>query len=146
MQGLKNRYSILCVDDNQNNLFTLNALLSSVNNIDSIEVLGGKEALDVLLVQNVDLILCDVQMPDINGFELAKMIKSNKKTKEIPIIFVTAVFKSEEFIQQGFEIGAVDYVTKPIDDNQLLNKITLYLKVFEQKNRVIQSEKRFYDI
>ena len=129
----KSRYSILCVDDHQSNLFTLNALLSSVENIDSIEVLGGKEALNVLLTQHIDLILCDVQMPDINGFELAKMIKSNRKTKHIPIIFVTAVFKSEEFIKQGFEIGAVDYITKPIDDNQLLNKITLYLKIFEQK-------------
>ncbi len=140
------KYNILCVDDNKNNLFTLNALLSSVDNIKSIEVLCAKDALDILLTQHIDLILCDVQMPDINGFELAKMIKSNRKTKHIPIIFVTAVFKSEEFIKQGFEIGAVDYITKPIDDNQLLNKITLYLKIFEQKNRLAQSEKRFYDI
>ena len=146
MSSLSNNYTILCVDDNQNNLFTLNALLSSVKNINSIEVLGGKEALDILLTTHVDLILCDVQMPDINGFELAKMIKSNKKTKHIPIIFVTAVFKSEEFIKQGFELGAVDYVTKPIDDNQLLNKITLYLKVFDEKNRVAQSEKRLNDV
>ncbi|MCD4667263.1 MAG: response regulator [Sulfurimonas sp.] len=141
-----NRYTILCIDDNQNNLFTLNALLSTVSNIDSIEVLGAKEALHVLLIQHVDLILCDVQMPAINGFELAQMIKSNKKTKDIPIIFVTAVFKSDEFISKGFDIGAIDYITKPIDDNQLLNKITLYLKIFEQKDKVVQSEKRFYDI
>ncbi len=144
MSGI--RYKILCVDDNKNNLFTLNALLSSVKNIDSIEALSAKEALDVLLAKHIDLILCDVQMPDINGFELAKMIKSSKKTKNIPIIFVTAFFKSEEFVKQGFEIGAVDYITKPIDDNQLLNKITLYLKVFEQQNKLLQSEKKFYDI
>ena len=147
MPGLKNkRYTILSVDDNKNNLFTLSALLSTVDNIDTLEALGGKEALDMLLREDIDLILCDVQMPDINGFELTKMIKSNKKTRHIPIIFVTAVFKSEEFIAQGFEIGAIDYITKPIDDNQLLNKITLYLKIFEEKNRVVQSEKRFYDI
>ena len=123
--GNNKKYTILCIDDNKNNLFTLNALLSTVENINSIEVLGAKEALNVLLTQKIDLILWDVQMPDINGFELATMIKSNKKTRDIPIIFVTAVFKSEEFISQGFEIGAVDYLTKPIDDNQLLNKITL---------------------
>jgi len=146
LPSIDNKYSILCVDDNQNNLFTLNALLSTVSNINSIEVLGAKEALDILLTKHIDLILCDIQMPDINGFELAKMIKSNKKTKNIPIIFVTAVFKSEEFIAQGFEIGAVDYITKPIDDNQLLNKITLYLKIFEQQNKLKHSEKRFYDI
>ena len=85
-------------------------------------------------------------MPDINGFELAKMIKGNKKTKHIPIIFVTAVFKSEEFVKQGYELGAVDYITKPIDDNQLLNKITLYLKIFTEKNKVVQSKKILNDI
>ena len=147
MRSLKNsKYTVLCVDDNKNNLFTLNALLSSVKDIKSIEVLGAKEALDVLLRDHVDLILCDVQMPDINGFELAKMIKSNKKTKHIPIIFVTAVFKSEEFVKQGFELGAIDYITKPIDDNQLLNKLMLYLQIFDEKNKANSSEKRLNDI
>jgi len=64
---MKHIYKVLCVDDNQNNLFTLNALLSTVSNIASIEVLGAKEALDILLTQHIDLILCDVQMPNING-------------------------------------------------------------------------------
>ena len=147
MQSLEDfKYSVLCVDDNQNNLFTLNALLSSVKHINSIEALSAKEALDILLKEHIDLILCDVQMPDINGFELAKIIKSNKRTKHIPIIFVTAVFKSGEFVKQGFELGAVDYITKPIDDNQLLNKLMLYLQVFEEKNKVIQSEQRLNDI
>ncbi len=145
-EGIEHIYNILCVDDNKNNLFTLSALLSTVESVNSIEALSAKEALNILLSQPIDLILCDIQMPDINGFELAKMIKSNKKTKHIPIIFVTAVFKSDEFIAQGFEIGAIDYVTKPIDDNQLLSKITLYLKIFEEKKKLIQSEKRFYDI
>ena len=146
MSNINSKYNILCVDDNKNNLFTLNALLTTIENVNSIEVLGSKEALDVLLTTKIDLILCDIQMPDINGFELAKMIKSNKKTKHIPIIFVTAVFKSEEFIAHGYEIGAIDYLTKPIDDNQLINKIVLYLKIFEQKNRLEHSEKRFLDI
>ncbi|MFA6195190.1 MAG: response regulator [Sulfurimonas sp.] len=139
-------YNILCVDDNKDNLFALNALLETHKNIISIEVLNAKDALNVLLTKRIDLILLDVQMPDINGFELAKMIKSNKKTKDIPIIFVTAVFRSDEFIKEGFKLGAIDYITKPIDDNQLLNKITLYLKIFDQKNKLLQSEKKFYDI
>ena len=85
-------------------------------------------------------------MPQTNGFEFAKILNSNKKTKEIPIIFVTAIFKSEEFIQYGFELGAVDYITKPIDDNQLLNKIRLYLKLFEEKEKVKRNEKRLYEL
>lgn len=139
-------YNVLCVDDNKNNLFTLNALLSSLGNIKSFEALDAKKALDTLLSKHIDLILCDVQMPDINGFELAKMIKSNSRTQHIPIIFVTAVFKSEEFIKQGFELGAIDYITKPIDDNHLLNKILLYLDVFEKTNKALQRERIFHDI
>ena len=146
MSVINMKYNILCIDDNKNNLYTLNALLSTVENIKCVEALNAKEALHILLKQPIDLILCDVQMPDINGFELAKIIRSNKKTKDIPIIFVTAVFKNDEFIKYGFEMGAVDYITKPIDDNQLLNKITLYLKISEQKNELLSSKKRFYDI
>lgn len=146
MPTLNNKYHILCIDDNKNNLFSLGALLKSLKNSESTEVLSAKAALDVLLKNKIDLILCDVQMPEINGFEFAKMIKSNKKTKDIPIIFVTAVFKSEDFIKEGFELGAIDYITKPIDDNQLLNKINLYLQVFEERNKALENEKLFYDI
>ena len=143
---LKNIYNILCIDDNQNNLFTLSALLKTTGNIKTIKALGAEKGLRELLKQKIDLILLDVQMPEMNGFEVAKLVKANKKTKDIPIIFITAVFKSEEFIKEGFEIGAVDYLTKPIDDNQLLNKIALYLKIFEQNHRLMHSEKKFADI
>ena len=147
MQQINNsKYTILCVDDNKNNLFTLSALLSTLENVETIEALSADAGLTVLLKRKVDLILSDIQMPDVNGFEFAKILKSNKKTKDIPIVFVTAIFKSEEFIKQGFEIGAVDYITKPIDDNQLLNKVRLYLKLFKEKEQVVQSEKRLYDI
>ncbi|MEA1917954.1 MAG: response regulator [Campylobacterota bacterium] len=140
------KYNILCVDDNENNLFTLKALLKTIKNVQSIEVPSAKDALDVLLKKKINLILLDIQMPDMNGFELAKILKSNKKTKDIPIIFITAVFKNDEFVKEGFEIGAVDYLTKPIDDNALLNKLSLYIKIFEQKDMAIQNQKRFYDI
>ena len=146
MYGLEHKYNILCVDDNANNLFTLRALLETSDYINVIEALSAQEGFNQLLKEPIDLILLDVQMPEMNGFEFAKLVKSNKKTKNIPIIFVTAVFKSEEFIKEGFELGAVDYLTKPIDDNQLLNKISLYLKLFRQNNKLLSSEKKFVDI
>jgi len=146
MYSLENKYNILCVDDNENNLFTLRALLETSGNINVIEALSAKEGFDQLLKESIDLILLDVQMPEMNGFEFAKLVKSNKTTKNIPIIFVTAVFKSEEFIKEGFGIGAVDYLTKPIDDHQLLNKISLYLKLFEQNKKLFSSEKKFIDM
>lgn len=146
MHKVSPRYTVLCVDDNQNNLFTLQTLLETLPNVQVLKALSADEALGILLKNHVDLILSDVQMPEVNGFEFAKILKSNKKTRDIPIVFVTAIFKDEEFIEQGFEIGAVDYITKPIDDNQLLNKIRLYLKLFEEKEKVALNERRLYDI
>lgn len=141
-----NKYTILCIDDNENNLFALNALLSTQVNLSSLEALNAKGALDILLKKRVDLILCDIQMPDVDGFELAKLIKSNSKTKNIPIIFVTAIFKDEEFIRQGFELGVIDYIKKPIDDKQLLNKVSFYLNIFDEKSKILQREKLYYEI
>jgi PAS domain S-box-containing protein/putative nucleotidyltransferase with HDIG domain len=143
---LKNKYTILCIDDNENNLFTLSALLKSVDNIEPILANSADKGLKIVLKQHIDLILLDVQMPIMNGFEAAKLLKKNKLTRDIPIIFITAVFKSEEFIKEGFDIGAIDYLTKPINDTQLLNKISLYLKVFDKTRMLEHSEKKFYAI
>ena len=140
------KYKILCVDDNANNLFTLSVLLKQLQAIQIIEALSAKEGLAVVLKEEIDLILCDVQMPEMNGFEFAQMLKSSKKTRNIPIVFLTAVFKSDEFVHYGFEVGATDYLTKPIDDNQLLNKIRLYIKLFRQRDQALDNEKRFYNI
>ena len=140
------KFHILCVDDNENNLFTLKALFEGKEELKVTTVLSGEEGLRVLLSEKIDLILLDIQMPQMNGFEFAKIVKANKKTADIPIVFLTAVFKSEEFIQEGYEIGAVDYLTKPIDDAQLLNKVSLYLKIFFQANLAKESEKKFYEI
>lgn len=140
------KYKILCVDDNANNLFTLSVLLKQLQEIQIIEALSAKEGLAVVLKEEIDLILCDVQMPEMNGFEFAQMLKSSKKTRDIPIVFLTAVFKSDEFVHYGFEVGATDYLTKPIDDNQLLNKIRLYIKLFHQRDQALDNEKRFYNI
>ena len=134
------------MDDNENNLFTLGELLTPLKSLRYLQALDAKTALDMLLIYHVDLILCDVQMPQMNGFELCKLIKSNKRTKHIPVVFLTAIAKGEAFEKEGFELGAIDYITKPIDDNQLLNKITLYLEIFKKNLQLIESEKRFHDI
>ena len=143
---LKDQYNILCIDDNANNLFTLSALLKSIGGIHPILAESADKGLKIVLKEQIDLILLDVQMPVMNGFEAAKLLKRNKQTRDIPIIFITAVYKSEEFVSEGFEIGAVDYLTKPIDDQLLKNKISLYLKIFEKKRQLERSEKKFYNI
>jgi PAS domain S-box-containing protein/putative nucleotidyltransferase with HDIG domain len=144
--NLTNQYNILCIDDNENNLFTLSALLKSITNINPITANSADKGLKIVLKERIDLILLDVQMPIMNGFEAAQLLKKNKLTRDIPIIFITAVFKSEEFVKEGFDIGAIDYLTKPIDDMQLINKIALYLKIFDKTKLLEHSEKKFYSI
>ena len=125
--------TILIVDDVKANLFSLRALLHNINDtFNIIEANNGEEALEQTINNSIDLVILDIQMPIMDGFEVAHFLKSNNLTKDIPIIFLTAAFKSNEFIEKGFKLGAVDYLTKPIDEYQFTNRITLYTKLFNQ--------------
>ncbi|MBF0138915.1 MAG: response regulator [Magnetococcales bacterium] len=126
-------YTLLIVDDNPNNLFSLHALLDRLLACRVIEAQSGVAALGILLEERVDLVLMDIQMPGMDGFETASHMKMTEKTKDIPVIFITAFFQDGEFVRHGYEIGAVDYLTKPLDDNLLLNRLRLYLQLFERE-------------
>jgi PAS domain S-box-containing protein len=132
-----NRYAdfrILIVDDNENNLFTLRALINRHMDVEVLEASSGKAALDIALRDpRIDLIVLDVQMPEMDGFQTATMLKVRQKTRDIPIIFLTAAYKTDEFQQKGYDVGAADYLLKPIDDNQLINKISTYLRLIEKE-------------
>ena len=132
-----NRYAdfrILIVDDNRNNLFTLRALIEKHMDVELLEADSGQSALDIALKDSrIDLIVLDVQMPDMDGFQTATMLKVRQKTRDIPIIFLTAAYKTDEFQQKGYDVGAADYLLKPIDDNQLINKISTYLRLIEKE-------------
>ncbi|RKZ52120.1 MAG: hybrid sensor histidine kinase/response regulator [Candidatus Parabeggiatoa sp. nov. 3] len=128
--------SILIVDDNKNNLLTLHALIDEyLDNVQVIEANSGMEALNIIMKTKVDLIILDIQMPQMDGFETAQTIRSWKKMQYIPIVFLTAAYKAEEFQQQGFAVGAADYLTKPIDTSQLINRIKTYLRFIEQERQ-----------
>ena len=131
--------NLLIVDDNENNLFTLRTLLHEYLDVHILEADTGPTALKILMTQPVDLIILDVQMPIMDGFETARIIRTRKKTQHIPIVFLTAAYKSEEFQQKGFAIGAADYLTKPIDTPQLIARIQSYLRFIEQE-RLHQQE------
>jgi len=129
-------FNILIVDDNQNNLLSLHTLISEyIENVFVYEANSGMSALAVLIKQTIDLIILDVQMPDMDGFETASMIKSRKRTMAIPIVFLTAAYKSDEFKAKGYNIGAADYLTKPIDVPQLIGKINSYLRFIYQERQ-----------
>jgi len=127
-----NLINVLIVDDNKNNLFTLHTLIDEYLEVQVLEADSGMAALKVLTKQAVDLIILDVQMPDMDGFETAKVIRSRKKTQHIPIVFLTAAYKSKDFQQKGYIVGAADYLTKPIDPSQLINRIQTYVRFIEQ--------------
>ena len=137
-------FKLLIVDDNQNNLFTLRTLLEKHMDIEIFEAISGAQALEIALEENdLDLIILDVQMPEMDGYQTASMLKIRKKTRDIPIIFLTAAFKTEEFQQKGYDVGAVDYLLKPIDDNQLINKISTYFRLIEKEremNRILEEK------
>jgi len=134
--------NVLIVDDNQNNLFTLNNLIKEYLNVQVLEANSGSAALKILARNSIDLIILDVQMPDMDGFEMAKAIRSRKKTQHIPIVFLTAAYKSEEFQQKGFAVGAADYLVKPIDRQQLISRIQIYVRFIEQDRRHKQELER----
>ncbi len=142
-----NRYAgfrVLAVDDNAHNLFTLRSLIHKHMDVELLEATSGKEALEIARANpDIDLVILDVQMPEMDGFETARMLKLHRKTRDIPIIFLTAAFKTEEFQQKGYDVGAADYLLKPIDDNQLLNKISTYFRLIEKErelNRILEQK------
>jgi len=135
-----NRYAgfrVLIVDDNANNLYTLKSLLGKYMDVEVLEADSGQAALDTALNDpRIDLMVLDIQMPEMDGFQTASMLKVRQKTRDIPIIFLTAAYKTDEFQQKGYEVGAADYLLKPIDDNQLINKISTYLRLIEKEREM----------
>ena len=130
-------FKLLIVDDNENNLFSLRTLVEQHMDVEILEATSGQQALEIAQAQpDIDLIILDIQMPEMDGFQTASILKIRKKTRDIPIIFLTAAFKTEEFQQKGYELGAADYLLKPIDDNLLLNKISTYFRLIEKERQL----------
>ena len=125
-------FNILLVDDRQENLMALEAVLISPR-YNLIMAGSGEEALKLVLTEELSLILMDVQMPGLDGFETAKLIRQRKKTRHVPIIFITAISQANEFVVKGYEIGATDYIIKPFHPDTLNLKIQGYLQVYQDR-------------
>ncbi len=126
---------ILTVDDVQNNHRVYEMILEPLD-IDIEKAMSGQKALELALSYEFFLILMDVHMPDMDGFETASFILDHPNTKHIPIIFVTAIAKDDNFKFKGYKSGAVDYMTKPINDDILLSKVRIFLRIHQQKERL----------
>lgn len=132
---------ILLVDDLKDNLLALDALLKR-DGIQIFKARSGTEALDLMLHHEFAAALIDVQMPEMSGFELAEYMRGTNKTKNVPIIFVTATAKQQSFSFKGYESGAVDFLLKPLDGHAVKSKVNIFVELYlcqkEQKDLLLQ--------
>jgi PAS domain S-box-containing protein len=129
--------NILLVDDRPENLLALEAILEPLEQ-NLLYAHSGEEALRQLLQHDVAVILLDVQMPVLDGFETATLIKKRERTKHIPIIFITAISKDEEHVFRGYSAGAVDYVFKPFSPTVLRSKVAVFIELYEKTEQLRQ--------
>jgi PAS domain S-box-containing protein len=132
---------ILLVDDRPQNLLALEAILEPLGQ-DLVQAGSGEEALRSLLTHEFAVILLDVQMPGMDGFETAELIKTRRRTRDVPIIFLTAISKEERHVFQGYEVGAVDYVFKPFDPVVLRSKVAVFVDLWQKTQQLRLHEER----
>lgn len=126
---------ILIVDDVRANIVALKKILE-LHNLESDEASSGEEALKKILKNDYSLIILDVQMPGMDGFEVAETLSGSNRTKDIPVLFLSAINKEKKYISKGYESGGVDYITKPVDPDLLILKVKTFLKLYSQQNEL----------
>jgi signal transduction histidine kinase/DNA-binding response OmpR family regulator len=127
--------NVLLVDDRPENLLAMESILADLGQ-NLICASSAHEALRFMLLEDVALILLDVQMPGLNGFELAEMIRERERTQHTPIIFVSATSRDEQYVFKGYSLGAVDYMTKPFEPEILKSKVRFFTKLFLQNQEI----------
>ncbi|MBL4819079.1 MAG: response regulator [Deltaproteobacteria bacterium] len=129
------RSKILVVDDIPANLVGMQTILKALD-VEIVKANSGPEALSLLLRHQFAMVLLDVQMPGMNGFETAELMHQVDECQSLPIIFVTAIDKDEHYVTRGYKTGAVDYISKPIDPMRLRAKVTIFLELDQQKKKL----------
>lgn len=134
-----NKFNILIVDDIKENIYSLKLLIEESFDVNIFTALSAQDAIQILIENRVDLILTDVQMPDIDGFEFAQYVKDVESIKHIPIIFITGIYDKDEYKNKGYDIGGIEYITKPIDNHLLTSKLKIYIDIY---NTIKESNKK----
>src|SRR5438105_12778108 len=131
----RERINILLVDDSPTNLLALEAILRAPDR-NLIKASCGEEALRYLLGNEVAVVLLDVYMPGIDGLETAELIRGREKSRDIPIIFLTANTTGQNHLSRGYSLGAVDYIVKPIDPAILRSKVAVFVELSKKTREV----------
>ncbi|WP_313495395.1 diguanylate cyclase [Stenotrophomonas sp.] len=126
------RPKILAVDDNPANLLVIRRVLAKLD-VEVVEAASGNDALKATLDDEFALVLLDVYMPDINGFEVAEILSQEETTRQTPIIFVTATYADDVHRLKGYGFGAVDYMAKPLEATILLSKVQVFLELYRHR-------------
>src|SRR6188768_3121122 len=129
---------ILLVDDQPKNLLALNAMLEPLGQ-EVVQASSGKEALRYLLRDEFALVLLDVQMPVLDGYEVAELIRARERSRAVPIIFLTAIHRDQRLVARAYTVGAVDYILKPIDPEILRSKVAVFIELY-QKGQIISRQ------
>lgn len=137
---MTNKVNILVVDDRPEGILAVQAVLNSPS-YNIVTASSGNDALKHLLKDDFAVILLDVQMPIMNGFETASVIKTREKSKDIPIIFMSAINQDEQYVYQGYGVGAIDYLLKPFDPYILRSKVAIFVDIY-RKNQLIKEQAR----
>jgi len=127
--------NILLVDDRPENLLALEAILEPLGQT-LVRANSGEEALKHLLTREFAVILLDVQMPGMNGFDTARLIKARERSRHIPIIFLTAISKEEAYVFEGYSVGAVDYMFKPFQPDILRSKVSVFVDLYRKQEQI----------
>ncbi len=130
--GNVQRPKILIVDDRQENLYTLQKLLA-VLDVDVISASSGFSAMELAVSHDFCLAIVDVQMPEMDGYELVEFLRGNLNTRSLPVIFVSAIFSDEYHHRRGYDAGAVDFISKPFNPEILLSKVRIFLELYRQR-------------
>lgn len=140
LSEVQQKVNILMVDDRPENLFALQSVLT-YSNYNLVTANSGEEALKHVLQEDFSVILLDVQMPGMNGFETAKLIKARERSKQIPIVFVTAISQALEHVKNGYSVGAIDYIFKPFHPETLRMKVQALVEMQQQQEQIkLQNE------
>src|SRR6185295_13375461 len=134
------KVSILLVDDHPENLLALEALLTNLGQ-NLVRAESGIEALRLLLHHEFALILLDVDMPMLNGFETAELVRQRERSRHTPIIFLTAINKADQHVFKGYQLGAVDYLTKPFVPEVLRSKVIAFVELHKKTEEVKRQTK-----
>ena len=127
------KVKILLIDDRPENLLAMKMTLQPLEEVEIYTAQSGNEGLALMTQHDFAVVLLDVQMPGMDGFETAALMQNHKATRNVPIIFVTAISKDEEHVFKGYRSGAVDYLFKPLNHDVLLSKVNVFIKLYQQR-------------